>query len=1007
MRKLEIVLFAVLIGTMVLLILFSATAPYVSATSGDIQNDIKVSWTKIHDGITTKEYLIEVQNLLGTNRTVDARMAWDSLSFSPEQLRNVQYFMLTNQSREFPVYGSLTENCLIENVTYFKQVTKENLLENVAFTVFYGAWNASKFGWASVSDNRGIIGAGYESASKLDNTTYMGFYFVNGITGYENKQTATWQEVKPKSYQRTDVAYVLYFGNLNLPATSSAPITDDFGQVTSENGTKWFKVKFDVPIVRTVSGWGSQGRAAIVLDGFEYCPWWDASWLYRRTVTISPLNPENYQLKVTLPFYDTSIRFLENENSGELNYWVETSTTDNMTIWVQRLENTDNTIYVYYGNAGVGIAENGDATFPFFDNFPNTSLNTSKWTVRGGTPAVVSGELTLDNATVAEGITGVAIFDVGYAIRMRSKSIGTNALAKGGGFTNLTSANFLSAAQYAGVYRHQNLGYAEQLVVAPATQSNFGAWADDSYHIWDIERDSTADVVYAEDNTTVATLNNDIPDSSTMWVHLSVGSGAAGGAGSEVVDWVFVRKFVSPEPTTSISNTPPTAPTNWTDLAANLTDNTPTITWTKGTDSDGDTVTTYVYVGENNLPTTVENYTTGATADLGTNVTLKYGTTYYYRLRSYDGTDYSSYTTADQFSMRPVYTVQLRWEENMENANENATLTAYMGTYGTQENAIVAGHLDNLLYLERPYWMQLTYGSSYRSYIPIADNGIIYFYITNSTDLTAYTFQLADLTGLYGPPSGTLTISKMYGTSSLILYDSPWQADMTISTYLIRNHVYQLTVKSDLGGTRIAGNYTVALVSPIIVQVGMGSYPNIPEIWSHIYWTAYRDTDNTTIRALFQDNTGLTTGATVTIYDENGTLWGFVEPDNGNFVVTWILAEPSVGYNVVLNVTRTDENLPTITLTTPISAIWTSPITPPTTGAGFGNPIPLSAIGSFIILTSLGLSFDAIRPQIAGIAIALMAAFLWMLGWLPLNVYTIFALFALAVLCSLGFKRYG
>jgi WD40 repeat protein len=98
-------------------------------------------------------------------------------------------------------------------------------------------------------------------------------------------------------------------------------------------------------------------------------------------------------------------------------------------------------------------------------------------------------------------------------------------------------------------------------------------------------------------------------------------------------------------------NSLPTVPTDFTDLGMNLTDHTPTITWTKGTDAEEDTVTTYVYVGTTPYPTTVETYTTGTTADLGSVVTLSDGETYQYRLRSWDGYEWSDYTSDDTFRM--------------------------------------------------------------------------------------------------------------------------------------------------------------------------------------------------------------------------------------------------------------------------------------------------------------------------------------------------------------------
>ncbi|RLJ06282.1 MAG: hypothetical protein DRP18_01210 [Candidatus Aenigmatarchaeota archaeon] len=102
----------------------------------------------------------------------------------------------------------------------------------------------------------------------------------------------------------------------------------------------------------------------------------------------------------------------------------------------------------------------------------------------------------------------------------------------------------------------------------------------------------------------------------------------------------------------------PSAPTSPSDLGMHVTDHTPTITWTKGTDPDtGDTVTTYVYIGTTSTPTTEEGHTTGTTLDLGNTVTLSDGVTYYYRLRSHDGERWSDYTTSVQFRMNSKPTV--------------------------------------------------------------------------------------------------------------------------------------------------------------------------------------------------------------------------------------------------------------------------------------------------------------------------------------------------------------
>ena len=126
---------------------------------------------------------------------------------------------------------------------------------------------------------------------------------------------------------------------------------------------------------------------------------------------------------------------------------------------------------------------------------------------------------------------------------------------------------------------------------------------------------------------------------------------------------------------TSVNN-PPTAPTGWTNLGMHLTDHTPTITWTKGTDIDGDTVTTYVYVGITSTPTDNETHTTSETCNLGNTIPLSDGTTYYYRLRSYDGSLWSSYTTpADEFRMNSEPTTTNLLTEGQTNPTDISDYT--------------------------------------------------------------------------------------------------------------------------------------------------------------------------------------------------------------------------------------------------------------------------------------------------------------------------------------------
>jgi hypothetical protein len=74
-------------------------------------------------------------------------------------------------------------------------------------------------------------------------------------------------------------------------------------------------------------------------------------------------------------------RFINSTNS-ELNYWLE----NDKRIWVNVTflpNNTNTTIYIYYGNPNATSESNGTKTFNFFDDFEGTDLDSSKWNYNG------------------------------------------------------------------------------------------------------------------------------------------------------------------------------------------------------------------------------------------------------------------------------------------------------------------------------------------------------------------------------------------------------------------------------------------------------------------------------------------------------------------------------------------------------------------------------------------------------------------------------------------------
>jgi PKD repeat protein len=151
---------------------------------------------------------------------------------------------------------------------------------------------------------------------------------------------------------------------------------------------------------------------------------WGASmgeWDYRKEITVNNTGAEltDYQVMFNVnrsagsdsgftvyldgkceSDYD-DIRFTTGENTL-CDYWIESSSSTVATIWVEvpTIASGDTTLYLYYGNSGAAAVSDGDATFPFFDNFSGESLDDTKWTVVSGSVSLSNSIMTFNNAGV-------------------------------------------------------------------------------------------------------------------------------------------------------------------------------------------------------------------------------------------------------------------------------------------------------------------------------------------------------------------------------------------------------------------------------------------------------------------------------------------------------------------------------------------------------------------------------------------------------------------------------
>lgn len=322
-----------------------------SKSSSSQQEYFRTEWQLIEDGLTKKCYEIKIQNLYSTNLDFNLQAFFSDTNFPVEQINNVEIYEWKAVPKEFPVYvteekcdyqviGNDTQgNPIVDLVCWNETIQNGTVTKNVC------DWKQSKMQLAKFLENGKEV-------------------------------------LKTNNYQ------------INIPKYESKAKYDDFGNVETENGTKKLKICFNTPIVRTLYGYGSSGKIGIRdLNGnFEEDPWWNSTWLYRRSITINNTANSNtltdYQVAINLT-YDSDmqpdfsdIRFTwYNSTSGaetEIPYWIESKSNSQWAyVWVKVPSipaNSYTTIYVYYKNSSVvSSTSNGSAVFILFEDCDDVS----------------------------------------------------------------------------------------------------------------------------------------------------------------------------------------------------------------------------------------------------------------------------------------------------------------------------------------------------------------------------------------------------------------------------------------------------------------------------------------------------------------------------------------------------------------------------------------------------------------------------------------------------------
>jgi len=246
------------------------------------------------------------------------------------------------------------------------------------------------------------------------------------------------------------------------------------------------------------------------------------------------------------------VRFTASDGTTLLPYWIESYTPGvEATFWVKvndDLSSVNRTIYIYFGKSDATTTSSGADTFPdFFEHFPSTSIDPSKWTGDIESCSVLDSILTFGPPAryyTEDIIWSIAAFDPGKRLRLRIQHVNAE-----------TDSHTYSTDGFADDPEDNTI------MIYTETEPNWwtiirdagtGTFSDTGVAIstdWMIHQILWKDFTYAKLNFNDGSffeMSNHVPDGPipiSFWA-----SGDEGYPVSIKVDWVFVSKYVDPEP---------------------------------------------------------------------------------------------------------------------------------------------------------------------------------------------------------------------------------------------------------------------------------------------------------------------------------------------------------------------------------------------------------------------------------------------------------------------------
>jgi hypothetical protein len=308
---------------------------------------------------------------------------------------------------------------------------------------------------------------------------------------------------------------------------------------------------------------------------------WLTGWQYRKAITINNTQNSNsltdYQVKIVMDTASlisagklkadgSDLRFTDSDGSTLLSYWIQEGiNTTNTIIWIKVPSipaSSTKTIYVYYGNSQASSLSNGTATFLTFDNFDDETI--TDWTASMSDVSISESgglqklSLSSDIYDKGSGAYRSTIFNDGIEIIAKAKLV-TATTDSGFGlmlrFSDDSNAYFF----YWGIYGSGEFHLSKVIggtVTDLAKKDDTGKPTLGQFYIlhFAVSPNGNLYVNVEGYNTLQAT--------DTARTSGKVGTYIRGTSPAEAdYDWFFVKKYIPPEPTSSLGSeevyTPP------------------------------------------------------------------------------------------------------------------------------------------------------------------------------------------------------------------------------------------------------------------------------------------------------------------------------------------------------------------------------------------------------------------------------------------------------------------